>query len=146
MSDTATLLPDPAEAQAAASALRELDAAIDSGASIRIRLGERSGEVELSPSVVTALAQVLDGFAHGDGVTVVRSHAELTTQQAADALNVSRPFLIGLLNSGEIEYHKVGSHRRVNAASLISYMQADDARRVAAADALAAEAHALGLA
>lgn len=59
-----------------------------------------------------ALARVLDSFAHGEGVTVVPTQAELTTQQAADALHVLRLFLIGVLDAGQIEYRTVGTHRR----------------------------------
>lgn len=146
MSDVATVVPEPADAELAASALRVLDAALDANSPVRLRLGGPDGDVEVPRSALAALAQVLDSFARGEGVTVVPAHAELTTQQAADALNVSRPFLIGLLNAGEIEFRTVGSHRRVKAASLIRYMREDDARRTAAADALALEAHALGLA
>ena len=146
MSDITTLVPEPADADLAVSALHALDAALDANDPVRLSLGRSAGEVEVPRSALAALARVLDSFAHGEGVTVLPAHAELTTQQAADALNVSRPFLIRLLDAGQIAYRTVGTHRRVKAASLIGYMREDDARRMAVADELAAEAHALGMA
>jgi excisionase family DNA binding protein len=87
---------------------------------------------------VELLARVLAHMAAGQGVSIVPSQAELTTQQAADMLNVSRPYLIGLLERGEIEYRKVGTHRRILAESLMAYMREDDRKRRAAADELTA--------
>ncbi len=145
MSSIATLVPEPTDAELAASALRGLDAARDANIPVRLSLGGADGEVEVPGLVLSALARVLDSFAHGEGVTLVPSHAELTTQQAADALNVSRPFLIGLLDAGQITYRTVGTHRRVMAASLVRYLREDEARRTMAANELAADAHALGL-
>jgi excisionase family DNA binding protein len=75
-------------------------------------------------------------MAAGQGVSVVPAHSELTTQQAAELLNVSRPFLIGLLDAGDIEYRKVGKHRRIKAQSLMAYMARDDQERREAADEL----------
>lgn len=146
MSDIATLVPEPADAELATSALRGLDAALGSEGPVRVRLGGQADEVEMPRSALAALARVLDSFAHGEGVTVVPSQAELTTQQAADALHVSRPFLIRLLDAGQIDYRTVGTHRRVRAASLIRYLREDDARRQAAADELSAETRELGFA
>jgi excisionase family DNA binding protein len=91
------------------------------------------------------LSQALVYMAAGQDVSVFPSAAELTTQQAADLLNVSRPYLIGLLESGEIDYRKVGSHRRVRIESLLSYRRRDDDSRREAADALSAETRELGL-
>ncbi|WP_226961734.1 MULTISPECIES: helix-turn-helix domain-containing protein [Streptomyces] len=72
--------------------------------------------------------------------------AELTTQQAAGPLDVSRPFLIGLLRAGEIEYRTVGTHRRIAMTSLHDYLGRDDQRRRDAADELTQLGQEMGLA
>ena len=103
-----------------------------------------ANKIPVPDGALPALSAILDSFARGQTVTVMSAQAEVSTGQAADALNVSRPYLIGLLDSGEIAYRKVGTHRRVDANSLIHYMRRDDQRRNAAADALTAETHELG--
>jgi len=114
----------------------------------RVRLVFDDGDETLAVprAAVELLARILAHMAAGQGVSVVPSHAELTTQQAADLLNVSRPFLIGLLDAGQIEYRKVGKHRRVKAASLLAYLRADDQHRREAADELSALTQHMGLA
>jgi excisionase family DNA binding protein len=94
---------------------------------------------------VELLARVLAHMAAGERVSVVPAHAELTTQQAAELLNVSRPFLIGLLDQGDIEYRRVGKHRRIKARSLMDYMARDDQERRDAADELTRLNHEMGL-
>lgn len=139
MTSVTTMAPGPGESELAAVALRELAAGSAS-------LSLAGSQTDVPRAAVEALRQVLESFARGDSVSIVPSSAELTTQQAAEMLNVSRPFLISLLDAGDIAYRRVGTHRRIQAASLIRYLQLDDAQRREAADALSSETHKLGFA
>lgn len=132
--------PDPESAAVAAEAVERIQAYLKKHHEdlATIRLVDDAGEQLVVPrGAVELLARILAHMASGRSVSVVPAHAELTTQQAADLLNVSRPYLIGLLDAGEIEYRKVGTHRRILAGSLLAYKHRDDARRRAAADELA---------
>jgi excisionase family DNA binding protein len=88
---------------------------------------------------------MLSQLASGHAVTIVPVHAELTTQQAADLLNVSRPFLISLLEQGKIAFRRVGNHRRVRFEDVIQYRRAQQQESKAAMVDLAAEAQRLNL-
>ncbi|RFS81822.1 DNA-binding protein [Actinomadura spongiicola] len=98
----------------------------------------------LPRDAVSMLAYILTQAAEGRGISVIPSRAELTTQQAADLLNVSRPFLIGLLESGAIPYRMVGRHRRITVEAVLEYKRRDDLQRREAADELAALGQELG--
>ncbi|KOV76973.1 excisionase [Nocardia sp. NRRL S-836] len=113
---------------------------------VRVRVEEDDTVLVLPRAAVELFTQILAYMAAGHGVSVVPADAELTTQQAADLLNVSRPYVIGLLEAGAIEYRKVGKHRRVKAASLMEYMRNDDQRRRQAADELSALTQEMGMA
>lgn len=140
--------PEVEAAEAALAQVRDYLARHPDGPQVievRVESDEGQQPLVVPRSAVVLLARVLAHMANGQAVSVVPTHAELTTQQAAELLNVSRPFLIGLLEAGEIEYRKVGSHRRIKASALLEYRRQDDARRRETADALSAEAQELGL-
>ena len=107
--------------------------------------GGRDTAITLPKEAIELLVEILGQMANGNAVTIVPVNAELTTQQAADMLNVSRPFLVGLLDDGKIPHRLVGTHRRVRVADLLLYKDKDDAHRKAVQDELTAEAETLGL-
>ena len=84
-------------------------------------------------------------MAKGNAVTLIPVHAELTTQEAADMLNISRPSLIQLLDEGKIDYRKVGTHRRVRFEALMKFKRQADADRKAVLAELAAYDQELGI-
>jgi excisionase family DNA binding protein len=131
--------PDESDISTAVEALPHVTSylAEHSGSVIRLVVADDpEGSLVVPRSALELLAQVLAHMAAGQGVSVVPAHAELTTQQAAELLNVSRPFLIRLLDAGEIDYRKVGKHRRIKAQSLMAYVARDDQERRRAADEL----------
>jgi excisionase family DNA binding protein len=101
--------------------------------------------VVLPAAAVRLLGALLTELAKGNAVTLMPHHAELTTQEAADLLNVSRPYLVSLLENGQLPFHKVGTHRRVRFADLITYKRRRDADSEEALRALSALSQDLNL-
>jgi excisionase family DNA binding protein len=143
----ASMLLSNSDAVLAKETSRVLASRLRDGDLIRLRIvdGPSREIVKLPASAVRLLVRILDEMAHGNAVTLTPVHAELTTQEAADMLSISRPSLIQLLNDGKIDYRRVGTHRRVRLDALMKYKrQADAARRAALAD-LAAYDQELGI-
>lgn len=126
--------------------LVELERVLAGGASGPAALLGPGGEpVELPPSVVRVLRAAVRCLARNQAVALVPVERELTTQQAADLLNVSRPYLIRLLDRGAIPYTKTGSHRRVRLDDVLAYKRGRDAERRRALDELVALSQEMGL-
>jgi excisionase family DNA binding protein len=108
-------------------------------------VGPSKDGVPIPPALRRVLVAAARQLAKGNGVAVLPVMAEVSTQEAADLLNVSRPFVVGLLDHGEIPFHKVGTHRRVRLKDVLTYKGKRDASRRAIIDRLAAEAQELGI-
>ena len=135
-----------AQAMVAARALARF-LKLSKQAAVRIQPeGAGKGEpISVPRPAFELFVEILAQMANGNAVTVVPVHAELTTQQAAELLNVSRPYFVRLLEDGKIPCRKVGTRRRVRFADLLTYKGIEEARQKTALDDLTAEAEKLGL-
>jgi excisionase family DNA binding protein len=144
--DTVAPTPDDTRiAQESSRRLVKLLGARKKSVRFRIQPDDESAEAIAIPlAAFRLLTAILAEMAKGNAVTLIPIHAELTTQQAADMLNVSRPYLIELLEKGEIPHRKVGTHRRVLFQDLMAYKQKTDAARLKALEELSALDQELG--
>jgi len=113
-----------------------------------IRFGTEANpgtEIALPDSAVRILFSVLQEMAKGHSVTLIPVDTELTTQQAAELLRVSRPSLIKMLDERKLPYRKVGAHRRVRYEDVLRYLDTERARRKKVMEELVAETERLGL-
>jgi excisionase family DNA binding protein len=146
--DFSERMPNQIDSRAAIQ-LRSISAGrASAGESTKLKLASETGavsDVSLTPALARTLLDVLRLVGSGQGFQMIPVEAELTTQQAADLLNVSRPYLIGLLNENKIPFHKVGRHRRIKAEDIFTYRNKRDGTRAAALAAMAEEDAKLGL-
>jgi excisionase family DNA binding protein len=138
------------DVEAAGNSARLLVALLDSklpgSLTARMFLGQKNEvEISLPQEAVVLLAEMLAQLAEGHAVHVVPVQAELTTQQAADLLGVSRPYLIGVIERGEIAHRRVGNRRRIPLSDLLRYQQLQDYRNRLVVAALTEQAEELGL-
>ena len=142
--------PDETTARTSAAASDGLRHFLDEQpdlAEVQVSMSARGSYTVLQIPVpaLRVLADVLTHLAGGHAVAVTAVEAELTTQQAADIMNVSRPYLDKLLEERKLPHRRVGNRRRVLLHDVLTYQRLDAARRRAAADELTAEAQRLGL-
>lgn len=145
---TSPIAPTKADTALARDSGRRLARLLGSRRTIHVRVrqpGKAEEMLVLPMSAMRLLVDILTHMAHGHAVSLVPAQAELTSQQAADLLNVSRPFLVNLLDQGGIPFRKVGTHRRVQLSDLLEFKRRSDANRRVALERLAAEGQELDM-
>ncbi len=144
-----TVAPSEADAVLARESSRQLAThKMGRRSSVRIQLldgGDETEAISVPTSALRLFLHLLSEMAQGNAVTLIPTHAELTTQQAAALLNVSRPYVVKLLDEGKIPSRTVGKYRRVRFDDLMAYKQKDDEARAKILDQLTAEAQDLGM-
>lgn len=142
-----TVSPTEADALLARESSRQLAShKLGRRSSVRIQLlddGKETETVNVPSSALRMFQHLLAEMSLGNAVTLIPTHAELTTQQAADLLNVSRPYVVKLLDEEKIPYRTVGKYRRVRFDDLMAYKRKDDEARARILDQLTAEAQEL---
>jgi len=147
LKDFADLLPTEQESTQARESSRVLSTYARRTESLQVELSDDDHRqvISLPAGAVRLLLDLLTQMAEGNAVTLLPMHAELTTQQAANILNVSRPYLVKLLETGVIDHRKVGTHRRVQLSDLIAYKRKVDGDRSSALDELTRQAQELDM-
>ena len=101
--------------------------------------------IEIPGAVYDLLLKIVRVLEQGNAISIVPVTQDLTTQQAAELLHVSRPFFIKLLESGKMQHHMTGTHRRVYLQDLMAYKQNRDQEKHKAIERMAADADKAGL-
>ena len=137
--------PSPQDVQLAAQSSRMLATADEFDSDVSLQMVKGGKTVSLPPVALRLLKQLLDELAAGHAVAILPMATELTSQQAADILKVSRPFLVKLLEQGELPFRKVGKHRRVLLEDVLAYKQVQMQQRQCALDELIGQAQELNM-
>lgn len=121
------IIPTPQEVEEALQATETLSTIPEDAKIHASAKGKKN--IVLPDCVIEALSVVLTELSKGNAVSVVSHKKEITTQEAANILNVSRPFLVKLLENGDLPFRKVGAHRRVFLEDVLKYKNVDDEKR-----------------
>jgi excisionase family DNA binding protein len=146
--DAQVVTPTPSDANLARVASQRMAAIIGKVQNPKIRIqkdNEPAEPIDFPPAALKLLMAILNQMAKGNAVTLIPVHAELTTSEAAEILNVSRPYLVSLLETGKISFTRVGTHRRIRFSDLMEYKQKCDSERRDALEYLTAEAQELDM-
>jgi len=142
-------LPSEEEAALARLSSQELSAVLETRAKTqKISMTDRQGvihNVDIPVSALRLLIDVLTELGDGNSIKFIPIGAEMTTQEAADMLNVSRPTLIRMLDNAEIPYHRTGNRRKLRYTDVVAYRERTRAARISALDELSALDQELGL-
>ena len=133
------ILPTEQDTRLAETARRTLEQSNVSGKSLHLQLiasGHDLMTLDLPPVVTGLLLEILKETAAGHAVTLVPVEGEITTQQAANLLNVSRPFLVGLIDKGVLPLRMVGNQRRLPLQAVLTYKADHFAKRIKVLDQL----------
>lgn len=152
MADVIDRLVNKEEVELAKAAQRCIVSALDNWNAVNIAIVEGGVEkldnsplLRLPPKVLRLIADLLGLLAEGKAVSVVPRDLDVTTQEAAMFLNVSRPYLVRLLEEGKIRFHKVGSHRRIRFDDIVHYKEERTRKSNDALQALADQAQEIGM-
>jgi len=146
---THVVFPDARQTNAAAESSRQIETFLASkGEHQRIVLVDETQQrvvAELPTFALRLLRDILRELGSGNTVRLVAIHSELTTQEGADILNVSRPHLVKLLEAGQLPHTKTGSHRRIKLADVMAYKEQRDQSSYEAINELVSQAQKLGM-
>jgi excisionase family DNA binding protein len=148
-SEEDAVMPTPHDIEAALRSSKELASLLpklgEEDVQFIVKRGKQQFVLVIPAGAVRLLLGILTQMSEGNAVTLIPINAELTTQEAANLLYVSRPFLVRLLESGDIPYHKVGTHRRIKLTELLAYKKKIEAESRKAREELTREAQELDM-
>lgn len=143
--DLDTVAPSADDSALARESGRRLATLLGGSGAVLVQIGESHETLALPASALRLLARLLEEMGEGHAVALLAIQAELSTQQAAALLNVSRPYVVRLLDEGKLPSRKVGTHRRVQLRDVLDFKRRDDVQRLKAMEELQALSQEMGL-